>query len=661
MYPHSDGGYRQTPGLVEFAAYAGPATNNDFSSLINTQVNNNPLSFDYNSDGTKMIVLSQGDESLYQYSCFPSYGQPSVYDSRTLDLSAVNPVSIFWISNTSLRVLTSGGVIKLYTGTANQIDTFTDASDDYSLASLTGTPEDCYTDDGTNWIVQTTTGTFHYTFNFSSLTFQTSTTTQLNFFTESGKSFFTSAKQYRTNTAWDLANLYEVGDMDLEDDDLPDSGSRTAFVVRPFNENFASVGRGGPGTFYLSWASTDLQGVSGGAFRGADVMGGVPYVVFGTSLLSFDSSGDFAAYTDGIVGTGSVVSDTDGTNVVYVTGANEYRFRLSDGVTTISNSNISGAISVAYLDSAFNYAKDDRIWASDLLDPTTIGALNFLTAESNTDSILRNKSLNQLHYSFGSDTTEIHFTSGAGNTRLSRQAVLEHGIIGTQAIDSIDDTIYFVDAERRLSVMRGFDYAPLNISGLGKEFASYTTVSDCIVNAFTYEQENFIEVTFPTENVTWTIHEPSGEVIKREDASNGRSRSAAFMNVYGNTYSVDHTNGKIYQFSDSNFQEDGSNFARTLYSAQIQSEAFGFSTREFTLDALYLEHEVSASTDFTVSVSMDSGLTFEMANTVTVTGRGTERLPGFGMASEVIVQVTTSSNTEANVLGLAAEAEALDD
>ncbi len=70
-----------------------------------------------------------------------------------------------------------------------------------------------------------------------------------------------------------------------------------------------------------------------------------------------------------------------------------------------------------------------------------MGTLNYITAESFTDTVVRNYALNQLHYSFGTKTIEIHFTSGAGNTRLSRQAVLEHGIIGKYAIDSIDDTI----------------------------------------------------------------------------------------------------------------------------------------------------------------------------------------------------------------------------
>lgn len=665
MHPHSDGGYEQDAGLVEFATYAGPSSNGDFDDLIATQIST-PLSLSYNSDGSKLMILDDG-ERVYQYSCFPSGGQPSTYDSRSLNLSAVDPVSIQMTSDTAMFVLsTSTGGIKQYTGTANQIDTFTDASNDYSLPGITGTLQDFFTDNGANFLIRTSTGTFHYTYNFvSALVLESSTTSvQLNFFTESGKSFFNSSTQYRTNTAWDLANVYEVGDLALEDASVPASPS--AFVVRPFNGNFVSVGQGGAsGRWYVSWSSTDLQGVAGGDFRGAEVMGGVPYLIFGNSLLSFSSAGVWVAYAGADVGpSGSdqAITDTDGTNLVIVVAANTYRFSLLNGMETVSDSDISGTVSTAYLDSTFYYPVGDQIFASDVGDPTTVGSLNFISAESFTDNIVRNFSLNQLHYSFGTSTIEVHFTNGAGNTRLGRQKVLEHGIIGKFAVDSIDDTIYFVDEQRRLSRIRGLEYAPIKVKGLGPEFESYSTVSDCIVSAFASEQENYIDVTFPTQDVTWRIHEDSGEVFKAEDTSGSRVRSAAYLNVYGDTFSVDRANGKVYQFSASNYQEDGNTITRTLFSEKITSENFGWASREFSMDTLYLGYDCSGSSDITIAVSTDSGATFDNAQTITVNGRGIHRLaPQWGQAVEFIARVQTTANQKVDILSLAGEPGPSDD
>jgi len=248
-----------------------------------------------------------------------------------------------------------------------------------------------------------------------------------------------------------------------------------------------------------------------------------------------------------------------------------------------------------------------------------------------------------------------------GNTRLSRQKVLEHGLIGTYAIDSIDDTIYFVDEQRRLSRIRGLEYAPIKIKGLGPEFESYSTVSDCIVNAFSFEQENFIDITFPTQDVTWRIHEDSGEVVKAEDTSGNRVRAAAYLNVYGDTYAVDRSNGKVYQFSASTYQDDGSAVTRTLYSPNITSETLGSSDRRFVLNAMMLEYETSASSDIDVSISKDGGTTFGTARTITVNGRNLSRLPSWGMATDVIVKIETNANAKVDILGLSVEVEFLDD
>lgn len=662
---------------MEFATYSEPATNNDYTTLIAAKVSS-PVSFMYNNDGTKLYILDSSG-TLHQYSCSTAYGPPTTDDNNSLDMTGTDsaPVAVVWRSgstNTFYMLGATGGAYFAFNGTPGaNISTYSYASVSVSIPSISGTLEDFYTLDGENWLFNSTTRSYHHTSGTweSALTMQSeSTVADFASFDSTGLNFYRKGgAQYRTETAYSMTGLYQVSSGGELSGGFP--GGLGALTTNPTfkyisDTKIASVGAYTVGgSYYASWTLVDGQAVSDGNFRGAEVMAGEPYICLGGSVLKFDSSGKFSAIqgtlNNGPSGTADIVTDTDGSNIVFVTELNRYRYSAANGWETITDDTITNAVSTAYLDSTFYYIVGDRIYASDLLDPTNIESLNFITAESFTDAIKRNLTLNQLHYSLGAETTEIHFTSGVGNTRLSRQAVLEHGIIGKFAIDTLDDRIYFVDAERRLSVIAGFDYQPITINGLGKEWQSYTTVEDCIVNAYTFEQENFVDITFPTQNVTWTVHERSGETVKREDTNGFRARSARYLNVFGKTFSVDHSNGKVYQFSDTVYQDDGNPMTRTTYSAPITSEVFGFSTREFTLDALYIDYEVSGSTDFTVSVSFDSGQTFEQASTVTVTGRGTERLPGFGMASEVIVQISTSSNTEANLLGLAAEAEALDD
>lgn len=671
MHPHSDGGYEQEPGLVEFAQYVEPATNSDYTNLISAQVGT-PDSFMYHRGGTKLYVLESG--ILYQYSCSTAFGPPTSYDSKTLDLTGTDsaPVAVIWRDDSDdafFMLGANGGAYYSFLGSDSDITTYSYAAISVTVPSISGTLRDFFTLDGQNWLFSTSSKCYHHTSSIweAALTKQSeSPISDFASFNSDGTLFYRlGGSQYRTPTAFDVSALYSVDAGSLLATGFPGGiGTTTSVIYKLINGNMVSVGEKSiAGAFYASWSTTDDQIVSDGDFRGGGVMNGVPYLVFGNSVLSFDSSGTWSAFANStpVAGSGTIVADTDGTNLVLVTGAKQYRFRLTDGLTEINDSDINGCVSTSYLDSTFYYAIAGRVYSSDLADPTTIGSLNFLTAESFTDDVVRNFTLNQLHYAFGTETTEIYYTSGVGNTRLSRQKVLEHGLIGTYAIDSIDDTIYFVDEQRRLSRIRGLEYAPIKVKGLGPEFESYSTVSDCIVNAFSFEQENFIDITFPTQDVTWRIHEDSGEVVKAEDTSGNRVRAAAYLNVYGDTYAVDRSNGKVYLFSASTYQDDGSAITRTLYSPNVTSETLGSSDRRFVLNVMYLEYETSASSDIGVSISKDSGATFGTARTITANGRGITRLSSWGMATDVIVKIETNANAKVDILGLSVEVEFLDD
>jgi len=422
------------------------------------------------------------------------------------------------------------------------------------------------------------------------------------------------------------------------------------------------------------------------AYRGGAVMGGIPYVIWGTSLNSIASNGTITVISGTVSGTGMLVVDTDGTQLVMTGGSVKMLYTVAGGLVSITDGDLGDAYSNAYLDNTFYYENSNgRIFASSLGDASAIAALDFITSESFTDGVTRLYALNQLLYSFGTQTTEVYYTSGTGNTRLSRQVVLEHGILGRFAVDSIDDSIYLMDAARRLTRLQGGQRIPISVPGLGEELDGYSTVSDCTVSCYTINQENFIEITFPTEDKSWVVHERSGEAVKREDWNNSRSRAAGYLRAYGKLIAADHSSGQLFDFSAATFQDNATDVERALHSELVTSELLGVPSRPYLLNAIYLDYDSSSgflttdagvilTTDtdeplsdtnvalsVNVSISKDGrGNFFSTPRAVTVADNGTLRLPNWGKCQDTIIRVSTSSDTNASFVGLAVDLELLD-
>jgi hypothetical protein len=318
------------------------------------------------------------------------------------------------------------------------------------------------------------------------------------------------------------------------------------------------------------------------------------------------------------------------------------------------------ASSSAYMDLRFHYQQPNgQFLASALNDASDIEALDFATAESFSDGLTRVFAHNQLLYLFGETTTEIWKTTGVGRPPLARQQVIERGLIGTLAATSIDNKIYFLDQERRVNVMSGAQYEPIEVVGLDDEIQGYTIVSDTIMMSYTLNRENFVEFIFPSENRSWTYHEKTGQVCKREDPSGDIFNSTAYVNVYGTTIALDKVSGKVYKLDNDTYQDDGSTINRTADTVIIDSNKIGSPNEKMSISRTYIRYDCSGSSVITVSAAKDGNLdSFAQSVSTTVSGSGIltlHRFPG-GSCKECIIRVTTPSNTKVSILDVSVEA-----
>jgi len=408
-----------------------------------------------------------------------------------------------------------------------------------------------------------------------------------------------------------------------------------------------------------SYSVSDLSALSGTG-RGFIEMNGVAYCVIGGSLYSMNSGGGSAllgaVFDDGL----PVGMAQDNTNLVITIGVLKYNYTVAGGLTTISDADLGDAYTVAYLDSRFYYDQPSgQFAASDLTDPTSINALNFATAEAFGDLNLAEFAHNQLMYACGQRVIEGWYTTGVGKPPVDRQFVIPRGLIGRRAIDSNERRIYILDHDRRPTWIVGGEYGDLSSPALREAFDSYTTVSDCIVNCYTWEQEFFAEYTFPTQNVTWVFHEASQNWTKREDTSNGRARGAFYVEAYNKLLALDHTTGKVWKFDKSIYQDNGSNITRTLDTQMISSEMISQEGLEVILNEVRVTAKSSGAATVSVSLSTDLA-TFGTARTITLaSGVNTLSLYTWGKFREGILRFTTTSNAKVEIQKVEAALEAV--
>jgi len=138
-----------------------------------------------------------------------------------------------------------------------------------------------------------------------------------------------------------------------------------------------------------------------GMFSHLDIL----YHVSGNYLYTVTSAG-VKTNRGTITGVERCIFAGIGTNVVIVTNGTVYQW---DGatLTAITDSDLETPNSVAHLNNQIIYDGNNGRWASsDVGDATNINGLNYATAESHADDLIRVYSYQQLLYMFGDVSTE---------------------------------------------------------------------------------------------------------------------------------------------------------------------------------------------------------------------------------------------------------------
>lgn len=265
-----------------------------------------------------------------------------------------------------------------------------------------------------------------------------------------------------------------------------------------------------PPTGYSAWATGSSGGITpqDGPIRGCVELNDVGYYVAGNAFLSVDTLGNYTQH--GLIdeGTNPVNVETNGQQVAVCDGQSLWIYDITTEVfAQITDPDFPGAASFAVLDGygLFNKPTTGQFYITGLLDFTTVDALDFATAESVPDDLVRVFANGGKAWLFGKRSIEPWVNTGdelfpfapVGNVRIQR------GIAGVNAVTECDGVPCFLGDNRIFYRLDGYTATPISKEDVEFNVGRMATVNDCIAMSYTQEGHLFCAFKFPTEGVTW--------------------------------------------------------------------------------------------------------------------------------------------------------------
>lgn len=265
------------------------------------------------------------------------------------------------------------------------------------------------------------------------------------------------------------------------------------------------------GQKYIYWRVPGLRGwgeAGQQGFRGALVVAGTLYAVFGNTAYSFTSAGGAGtALTGTVPGTAPVIMARDNAavpHIVIVAPGDGAVIINGTAVESYPDADVGQPNSVCYMRGFFHFGYGNGVLRCSDVNSLSINSLSQASAESKPDGLFRTYPLgNGQLLAVGSDTMEV-WGGQVNDTGYpwSYIATIPRGIIGPYAITGADDGwgkgLYFVGDDNRVSRLEGYTPVPVSSTDVELAIEGTSDKTQISVSAYVAQGHGFVVVRGPT-------------------------------------------------------------------------------------------------------------------------------------------------------------------
>lgn len=351
--------------------------------------------------------------------------------------------------------------------------------------------------------------------------------------------------------------------------------------------------------------------------RGLYEKGEVLYAVHQNTLYSINNAGVATSLGTLLTYSGRVGMSDNGTQIIIVDGTNGYIYNTSTlAFVQITDVDFPGANTVTFLNGRFivNKPSTGQFWISAAYDGLSWAALDFATAESDPDNIVRVIAEGGQIVLFGEKTTEFWGDSGAADFPFARigSAAIEWGLASRWSLAKFMDSLIFLRKNRlgqvQVCVQSGASAQAVSTPEMDYNFSQYTTVADATGFAYMLSGHPFYQINFPTANASW-LYDGQSKAWSKLESGGGRHRAEIQQQLLNKSYVSDYATGKLYRFAEGVYTDDGASIAREFIGRhQTRGDYMTFSQLWIEMEAgVGLQLGQGSNPQIMLTVSKDGG------------------------------------------------------
>lgn len=359
------------------------------------------------------------------------------------------------------------------------------------------------------------------------------------------------------------------------------------------------------------------------AIRGLRNVNDELYAVSGETAYRFGSGGVANSLSGSVLGSGPVMMSHNATQVSICNG--ETVFVAEGGaVTEISDPDFPGASSFDYMDGygIFTVPNSSQWGVTGLNDFTDVDALDFASAEKQSDKTVRVFSFYDTVLVFGTETTERWYNSGDvfPFSRISN-GVLERGLGAKNSVAKLDNRVFWVDNNRQVVVLEGATPVRVSTHALEKLLEEAgPVVSEIEGYSYVQEGHSFYAINVPGFG-SFAYDVATQQWHKRKSYGMDTSRINCYTYCYGKHLVGDSTTGNIYELDLDTYTENGGIIEREIVLPHLFAE-----TNPFTVSSLHMDFDTGvglttgqgSNPQAALTVSKDGGNTYGTERTTTI-------------------------------------------
>ncbi len=341
-------------------------------------------------------------------------------------------------------------------------------------------------------------------------------------------------------------------------------------------------GAKGPVALYGTPGLKPWQTVGSGPIRGMRPMGAYLYVVSGAELYGVESDGTQTLVGD-IGGSGNVHITDNGTHLGIATSTDTYAASVAAGVLALPESGMVGA---TYQDGYGIFAQGgtENFWVTGLDDMTTIGALDFSTADAFADYLVGCISDHRELWLFGQSTTEVWFNSGDAVFPFARAqgGFMERGCCASGSIAKADNTVYWLGDDKAVYAASGYQPQPISNPAIERLIDNVTDPTSAW--AFFYHQRGHTFYVLTFSDLTLCYDTKTGLWHERRSEGIDRWRANAYAEAFSRHLVGDYANGQVYELDLDTYDDDGDTISREAVAPPLHANGDFVAMHEFFLD-----------------------------------------------------------------------------